>query len=515
MRPRRAFLTAFPAVASCLSLAMLLGAGLVGDRQAVGQTPAPPATAAAFAALSPPAADADAPAPLAPARADSANPREILAQYGLAGTPLEHFVSGTPISPSEEEVLWQLLYYLPRLGTDVLASSPEALDLDTLAAAPAEHRLKTVHLRGTVISIQRLPLLPELAQRMEFDHYYQVRLAVEAAPYETVVCVRQVPAPLRSGAAHGDLCAADALFLKVGDIAHQPPEMVFAALHLAWLPQRVDPQRGIGPVHVALAQLGMDQGLWEDVRAAQRRELSPRDREAFYQALAAVGRQEAASRLLPHSQPLDLVALLEQPEAHQGHVVAVEGTVRRVVKVAVTDPAVRSRFQIDHYYQIDLFVPLGPETSIRLGTDPDLEKNPVFHNNFPTTLLARQLPPGLSEGENLRLPLRTGALFFKVWAYRSPYAARFGQLQPAPLLLAIQIQMLPPPSPATNWVNSLLVTLAMGLALGMLVLVWWWVGGGRGPAARSRRYRTQVEAPAVPDWLPPSQRPAPPPDNAP
>jgi hypothetical protein len=445
----------------------------------------------------------------------NASPREILAQYGLVGTPLERFVSGTPISPDEEEILWQLLYYLPRLGADALASSRERVDLDTLVAAPAENRLRIVRLRGTVVSIQRLPLLPELAQRMEFDHYYQVRLALEEAPYAAVVCVRQVPAAFRDGEVSGEWCEADALFLKVGDLATHPPQLVFAALHLAWLPRRVDPQRGIGPVQVALAQLGMDQGLWEDVRTVQRRELSPRDREAFYQALAAVGHKEAAALLIPHRRPLDLIALLEQPDVHLGAIVAVEGTVRRVVKVALTDPAVRERFQIDYYFQIDLFVPLGPDTSVRLGADPTGEKNPVFHNNFPTTLVARQLPAGLSEGENLHVPLRATALFFKVWAYRSPYAARFGQLQPAPLLMAIQTQVLPPPRPAANWVTSLLVTLALGLALGMLLLVMWWVGGGRGPSSRVRRYRAPAEAPAVPSWLSASERPAPAPDDPP
>jgi len=497
MKPARGFLAAFPVVAGRLSRAVLLGLSFLGGLHAVGQTP-PSSEPQAEATLASAERSADAGVPTA---------REILAQYGLTGTPLERFVSGTPLSPDEEEILAQLLYYLPRLGDDALAGSPQPHDLDTLAASPQEHRLQVVHLRGTVLSIQRVPLLPELAERMEFDHYYQVHLTLDEAPYDAVVCVRRVPAALQSAQPQGEPCAADALFLKVGDVALQRPQLVFAALRLAWLPDRVDPQRGIGPEHVALAQLGMDQGLWEDVRAAQRKELSPRDREAFYQALAALARPEAASKLHPYRRPLDLVALLEQPDPYLGQVVEVEGTARRVVKVAVTDPAVRNRFQIEHYFQIDLFVPLGPETSIRLGADPTGEKNPVFHNNFPTTLLARHLPPGLAEGENLRVPIRAQALFFKVWAYRSPYAARFGQLQPAPLFMAIQTQVLPPPKPTANWVTSLLVTLAMGLALGMLALVVWWVGSGHDSSARSRR-RVRGNAPQMPVWAAPSEEQA-------
>lgn len=505
MKPVRGFLAAFLAVVGCVGRVVLLGASVVASLPAFGQTP----PSAAEPRAEPSAASA------ASTDAGHSLARDILAQYGLTGTPLERFVSGTPLSPDEEEVLSQLLYYLPRLDADVLAGSQEAANLDALAASPAEHRLQAVHVRGTVVSIHRMMLLPELAQRMEFDHYYQVHLALEGAPYEAVVCVRQVPAALVASDPQGEPCAADALFLKVGDIAHQPPQLVFAALRLAWLPRRVDQKRGIGPVQVALAQLGMDQGLWDEVRAVQRKELSPRDREAFYQALAAVGRKEAAKLLSPYQQPLDLVALLEQPDSQLGQVTVVEGTARRVVRVAVTDPNVRSRFQIDHYFQIDLFVPLGPETSIRLGADPTGEKNPVFHNNFPTTLLARSLPSGLTEGENLRVPLRAQALFFKVWAYRSPYAARFGQLQPAPLFLAIQPQVLPPLQPAANWVTSLLVTLAMSLALGMLVLVLWWVQGGPGPSARSRRGRRGADAPSVPSGLATAQGLSPPPDDPP
>lgn len=428
----------------------------------------------------------------------SPSPAALLAPYGLTGSPLERFLSGEPLSPEEEEILGQLLFYLPRLGADAFAAARTGPDYDALAAAPAIHRLEVVPLRGTVRALQRRPLVPELAQRLQFDHYYQVHLTLEDSSYEAVVFVRQVPAAWNTNDGLHEPCTADALFLKVGDLSSQPPQLLFVAQHLAWLPRRTDPARGIGPVQVALAQLGMDQGLWEDVRAAQRRELSDRDREAFYQALAAVGQPAAASLLVPESRPLDLVGLLEQPEKWQGSILTLEGTARRVMKVAVTDPVVRSRYPLDHYYQIDLFVPLGPETSIRLGPDPTGEKNPVFHNNFPTTLLACRLPPGLEEGENLRVPLRASALFFKVWAYRSPYAARFGQLQPAPLLMAIQMHVQPPPSPTANWVTSLLVTLAMGLGVGMLVLVLVWMVRGGGSSARAKRYRSARAGPAWP-----------------
>jgi len=121
--------------------------------------------------------------------------------------------------------------------------------------------------------------------------------------------------------------------------------------------------------------LGMDAGLWEDVRASKSNSLGDAEREPFYQLLAALGQPKAADLHSAARQPLDLVSLLEKPSEHTGEIRSIEGVARRILKVAVSDADIQSRFGIDHYYQIDMFLPLG-DASLRLGKAGD--KNPIY-----------------------------------------------------------------------------------------------------------------------------------------
>jgi hypothetical protein len=261
----------------------------------------------------------------------------------------------------------------------------------------------------------------------------------------------------------------------------EPPQLVFAADRVAWFPDRADPAHTIGPAQLALAKIGMDLGLWDDVRASNARALTATDREAFYQLLAALGRPAAAQLRAQGAEPLDIVPLLEKPADHQGEILPVQGLARRVLRVPVSDPDINSRFGIDHYYEIDLFLPLA--ANLRLGKDPSGEKNPVFRNAFPATLIVRQLPAGLTEGENIHALIRADGVFFKTWAYRSPYTAKFGQLQPAPLFMATQPRLVKIENP-TNWITAALVTGAMLLSLGVTAIIVLWYGRGDRKARR-------------------------------
>ena len=148
--------------------------------------------------------------------------------------------------------------------------------------------------------------------------------------------------------------------------------------------------------------------------------------------------------------------MLEQPEAHHGEFLSVRGTARRIVKVAISDAGVRERLGLDHYYEIDLFVPIG-EAKLRFGEANKMDENPVFESTFPVTLIARQLPPGLAEGELLHEQVAADAVFFKLWTYQSAYMARFNRVQPAPLLMTHEPRLVPALE-QENWVSSGLIT---------------------------------------------------------
>jgi hypothetical protein len=412
---------------------------------------------------------------------------EALERFDIGPSQLDHFVSGQPRSPDEEDVLVKILYRIPRFGLENIERWRErTIDFDQLAAAPNDHRTKIVRLSGRVKRVEKQSLIPELAERFEFAHYYRVTLDLDASPYQALIAVRRVPTAWTVDAPLDEPSAVDAMFLKVMDAVPDQSQLLFASERIGWFPDRVEADHNIGPSQVALARLGMDAGLWDDVRQSEEHALAAADREPFYQVLAALGRPGAAQ--LRAAQPFALVPLLEKPEEHFGEILPVQGVARRIMRIPVSDRDIRSRFGINHYYEIDLFLPLG-DTALRFGNDPD-GNNPVYRNAFPATLIVRELPPGLQEGENVQEQIRADGVFFKTWAYRSAFTAPFGQLQPAPLFVAVRPQHVEF-EPTTNWVTGMLVTGALLLALALTGVIVWLYGRSDRQARRERMSATR------------------------
>jgi len=420
-------------------------------------------------------------------------PGEVLERFGIGPSQLDGFVSGQPLSPTAEDVLVKILYRFPRLGLEnLLRWRQRGVGWEQLAAAPADHRAQVFRLAGRVKRVEKQSLLPEQVELYEFDHYFRVKLALGDSPYEAWVAARRVPATWAIAAPLDERAEADAIFLKVGDTMAEPPQLVFAADRIGWFPDRVDPPNHIGRGQLALARLGMDISLWDDIRESKDQSLTTADREGFYQLLAAWGRPESARLEESRKEALDLVPLLENQADHFGDVLPVEGIARRVMKVPVSDADVRSRFGLDHYYEIDLFLPLG-NAGLRFAKGPSGEENPVYRNAFPATLIVRELPPGLKEGENVHEQVRADGVFFKVWTYRSNYTSRFGQLQPAPLFIASQARLVSI-TPTANWVTGALVMAAFALALGVTGIIVLWYGRSDRAAAAKSVLRTKTDA---------------------
>ena len=398
--------------------------------------------------------------------------REILELFNIGESQLETLMDGKELSPSEADVVAKVLVHLPRLGPENLMRwRKRDVSWDVVAAAPIEYRLSVFHLSGRAKRVEKRLLPPDHAERYEFSHYYHVTVALDDSPSEALIAVRRVPEFWAIDQPIDEPTQADALFMKLGNVGSDSPQLIFAASRLGWFPDRPSEQQRIGASQVALARMGMDIGLWDDVRHANEQWLTTADGEAFYQLLAAVGRPEARQLSDEAHGPLNIVPLLEQPTEHCGEILPVEGIARRVMKVSVSDPDVKSRFGFDHYYEIDLFVSLG-DARLRLGNDSSGDKNPVYHNAFPATLVVRRLPPKLKEGENLHELVRAPAVFFKIWTYRSSYTNRFGQLQPAPLFIAAEPQVVVL-NTSNDWLTSALVLGALVLALGVAGIIAW------------------------------------------
>src|SRR5262245_23856226 len=439
---------------------------------------------------------ADAPVTTSTGPQQLSGPLEILEKFDIGPSQIESFFSGQPLSAGEEDVLVKILYHFPRLGLDNLQRWREkSVTWEHVAAAPVDHRMQVFRLAGRVKHLEAVRLLPEQAELYEFDHYYRARIALADSPHEVLVAARRIPDAWSLDMALDEPTAADAIFLKTGDTTDQRQQLIFVADRLGWYPDRPEETHHVGPPQLALAKLGMDISLWDEIRKSKERALGSGDREGFYQLLVALGKP-AAGELVAHTKHLDLVSLLEKSEDHFGEISAVQGLARRVMKVPVSDADIRSRFGIDHYYEIDLFVPLG-DASLRFGQDPTGENNPVYRNKFPATLIVRDLPPGFPQGENVHELVAADAVFFKVWNYRSSYTSKFGQLQPAPLFIASTAHVVTTGA-GGNWITSALVLVAFALGISVIVVIAWMYG--RDDRRSESNARRRAESSPPPDF---------------
>jgi hypothetical protein len=245
--------------------------------------------------------------------------------------------------------------------------------------------------------------------------------------------------------------------------------LVFLADRIAWYPDRVEPDRSITASHVWLSQLGMDVGLFDEVRQTNRQGLGGRDRECFYQLLSRLGRWDTAMAVQRAQGPADLARLLTEPEVHQGQMLTVEGVARRVQRVAVDDPEIRHRFGFDHFYQIEVFVSLD-KLEVVLGREGPSSEGPVFRNSYPVTCCTLALPQGLPAEDDVHVPVQVAGVFLKLWAYQSEFvsAVNKGERQPGPLLIAATPQVVPVAAGRSSltWIAAA-VLLAAFLVLGL------------------------------------------------
>jgi hypothetical protein len=401
--------------------------------------------------------------------------RELLAHYDLGPAQFSQFVDGRPVTSEEEPVLAKILLRFSRLGlANIHRWRKSEVDWTAIAAATHQEQgeLFAVHGRAKLVTEHKLPLA--LAAQMEFANYYFVQIALDDSPHQALVYSRVVPRGWTIGQPMDEPAIADCVLLKLGEPADGGQPLVFAAARVGWLPESSP-----------LAQAGFDLSLFDMVRDTNGKGLVTADREPFYQLLAAIGRLETAGSGAA-STPLDVVPLLDQAASHHGEFYSVRGTARRIVKVMISEAGIRERLGLDHYYEIDLFVPLG-EAKLRFDGPKPADENPVFENTYPVTLIARQLPPGLTEGENLHEQVTANAVFFKLWTYESAYMARFSRVQPAPLLIAYEPRLVS----AANQDSGALgraITVLLASLLVVTFATWWWYRRG------DRAFRKQQAA---------------------
>jgi hypothetical protein len=402
----------------------------------------------------------------------SASVREFLGVYGIGPSSFKTLIDGRPVSEAELDLALRILLRL----RDVKKSPVSEAEPAKLAAEPDRYRGERFALSGRLAGIGPVELSSEQAERFETKHLYlcEIRLDGVAATvpqkpngrelpsgqrHEPPGTVKQralvytdtIPRALEHGGATGEAVTATGAFLKFvrRDAAESLP--VFVAPRLAWHPA------------TPLGELGVDAGLLDDVK--DRAPWTAADREPFYEMLAAA-RAAPPGRLLRTAQESagsgrdgDLVAaLFAEPDHQRGRLIAVSGTVARVVRVAMEDAEAAARFGLDHYYEIDLLT-------------ADSQQNPLV---FCTASLPEGMPesgpPAQAES------IHAAGFFLKVWGYPlaagdGPAAGCRATVQWAPVLVGQTPQWQPGgPARRTSTAPVAAVLLAMAL-IGLWLLL--------------------------------------------
>ena len=146
--------------------------------------------------------------------------------------------------------------------------------------------------------------------------------------------------------------------------------------------------------------------------------------------LAAAGKCDSAD-LSSRAVPFDLADVLQKPAENHGRLFHVSGRARRVTKIVLSESDLKQRFGFDHYYQIDVMVPLG-DRPVRLARDKDDKTGPVIDSTFPVVCCVLELPERLrnvADREDLNEDMVFDAFHLRLWSYASQYLDKFDREQ--------------------------------------------------------------------------------------
>ena len=146
------------------------------------------------------------------------------------------------------------------------------------------------------------------------------------------------------------------------------------------------------------------------------------------------------------------------------------GTVRRAVRIEVSDLDIRQRFGIDHYFEMEVFIAL--DHPVRLVAQKGDEQGKLF-STYPVVFCVRRLPDNCPTGE-INVRAKVDGVYFKVWAYQSPFinssisgdegAKR--RLQISPLFIGVEPSLVIDQQKSGNFTGAI-----VGGSLGLLIIV--------------------------------------------
>ncbi|GAG06016.1 unnamed protein product, partial [marine sediment metagenome] len=226
-------------------------------------------------------------------------PRDLFDLQGIDQSHFDLLTDGTPWQEGENETLLKIIYRLHRSFRPMDVESwclGEAQPAE-LARDPDAYRGEIFRLAGRVVSIEVRRPVPEVARRFELGEYYRCEFLLGEEEHSAVLFAHTIPEAWKAHDSIDARAGAFGVFLKLAGDDPGQPVSVFVASRVAWYP----PTR--------LGSLGFDWGFFDDLRpertgrdetqgpGSRKRSLrdlrlTGRNRECFYQMLAAVGRTE-------------------------------------------------------------------------------------------------------------------------------------------------------------------------------------------------------------------------------
>jgi hypothetical protein len=254
------------------------------------------------------------------------------------------------------------------------------------------------------------------------------------------------------------------------DATGPPPAaaLVLAATRVAWHPP------------TPLGSLGMDYGLFDSVADGQR--LVAGDTEAFYAAVAAVGRAAPDEIATAAGPPGDVVPLIDPARrwfaSHRGDPYTVTGVARRATRIEIDEPWRRAQLGTDHYWELFVFV-----------DTPLIEINGRVQDDYPVVCCVRTLPRGMPTGPRIGERVRVSGFAFKRYGYSLPDVRitspqgdqeRKGLRQETALLIGGRAEWMPRPAPTRGFdaLGWALLGLAAVVTAGVALAAWASTRGG-------------------------------------
>ena len=426
--------------------------------------------------------------------AHSTTAEQILEISGIGPSELRFLIDLDPVVGKDVDTIGKLLAVFPKISesdiqrlTKPTANADSAITLDILASDVDRHRINFFTIRGRATSVKRQYIIPEAARLIGFNSFFWVTIKATDSDIPIRIATRKLPiawfpdswkrpAAVVTAATEespvpqtkqqvpfeiDEPILVDGLLLKT-TAENEQLELIMAASRVKWLPSDVSTERHVHSSMVLLSQHGFDSGLLDEIRRTNKSALGYNDREAFYQILKILQPSPALDAIQhvhqqsPPPAP-EIVDYFNDTRALQGQFVTIHGDVRQISRIAIVNSKMQQRLGSDHYWQLDLSIPIGKHR-IRVKTNDADQDGIIFQNRFPLQVCVSHLPlelqkamdelrQGVDERKLLREKVTVQGVFFKLWSYQSALTMRDGpereQLSPLIIASAIRIHAKP------------------------------------------------------------------------